>query len=78
MNGIFRSGGWFGYGMGMWAWWILIIAGAVGIVWFVMNSQISALNKPGNNGKSAQDLLKERYAKGEITKKEFDRINKDL
>lgn len=31
-----------------------------------------------SRGKSALDVAKERYARGEITKEEFDRLRRDL
>ena len=65
-----------GYGFGgmgsvfMIFWWILIIAVIVGaMLWVISGWDIQC---------SALDLLKERYAKGEIDKKEFEEKKKDL
>jgi len=54
--------------------WIIIIAGVVLLInWSIKQSQ------PGRNGeKSALDILKERYAKGEIDQKEFEAKKKNL
>ncbi|WP_177419621.1 SHOCT domain-containing protein [endosymbiont of Lamellibrachia barhami] len=68
-----------GFGMGfgggfMWLFWILLI---VAIVWAVKAAGGGSENPPGKQ-KSALDILKERYARGEIDQKEFEQKRKDL
>jgi len=59
--------------------WILIIVGAVlFIVWLVNQTGGVAYSSPAGTGKSAMDILKERYARGEIDKQEFEEKKKDL
>ena len=66
---------WHGYGGGMmWVFWILII---VALVWFVTFATRRGGSPPGNE-KSALEILKERYAKGEIDREEFEQKKKDL
>lgn len=54
-------------------WWALIIAGIVALVKWIMNQ-----GKPPRGGASALDILKERYAKGEISQPEFADRKKDI
>jgi len=72
-NGPWMHGSWlFGGGLMMVA-WIIVIALAVGFV-------VSLMRRSGPNivEKTALDILKERYARGEIEKDEFDRRKRDL
>jgi len=54
--------------------WIVIIV----LAYFLIKSLIEK-NKPNSfEGKSALDIAKERYAKGEITKEELEEIKKNV
>jgi putative membrane protein len=73
-----NHGWWWGWGMGfgwlfMTIFWVLAI---IGIIYLVR--KIAACTKNEEQGETAFDILKKRYAKGEITKEEFDRIKDDL
>ncbi len=68
----------YGWGMGfgwlfMIIFWILVILGVAFIVQLVMRG-----GKGGGQGETPLDIVKKRYAKGEITKEEFERLKDDL
>ena len=58
--------------------WIFLIAVIVGIIflvrWIVQQSKLSESNAYGN----PLDILKSRYARGEIDKEEYERKKKDF
>lgn len=55
--------------------WVLVIAGLVYAVrWLAGQGR----REGGGPGKTPLDILKERYARGEITREEFERMKKDL
>lgn len=64
----------FGGGWMMILWWIIIIAAIVIIVRFAINTT----GRSQKEDKSALDILKERYAKGEIDDEEFKKRKKEL
>ena len=73
--------GWWGggFGIGMILWWIIVIGIIVLAVYGISN--LRERKKFSFNKEHPSDplaILKTRYAKGEITKEEFDRIMQDL
>ena len=55
-------------------WWTLIVAGIVALIkWLTAQSRNSHSHE-----KSPLEILKERYAKGEINKKEFEERKNDI
>lgn len=71
-HNMFGGGMWFG-----WFFWIIIVAL---IVWFIMSMVNHSQKKSGSDSakQSPLDILKNRYAKGEINKEEFQEKKKDL
>jgi putative membrane protein len=67
-----------GWGMGMGGWWIIGLIIVIAVVWMVVKGMNQNNNAGQSPGKSALDILKERYASGEIDKQEFEERKKDL
>ena len=67
---------WWGWGIGMMAmmffFWLLVIAGfIIGLRWLLGRGR-------GERDDTALKILRERYARGEINKEEFETKRKDL
>ncbi|OGV95649.1 hypothetical protein A2W24_07065 [Microgenomates group bacterium RBG_16_45_19] len=69
-------GGWNGFGILGWIpmllFWILLILGVIALIRYLGRSGQQQENK------TPLEILKERYAGGEINKKEFEEMKKDL
>jgi putative membrane protein len=69
-DGYFFHGGGF-----MWVFWILII---VGIFFLVQNMMRGNSEQSSTNKESPLEILKKRYARGEIEEEEYERRRKEL
>lgn len=68
--------GWFG-GIFMIVFWILILVGLVMVIRWLFQSN-SKKGDSDHRGSRAMDILKERYARGEIDKTQFEGMKRDL
>jgi putative membrane protein len=66
------------HGWGMGWWWIIGLVIVIAVIWMVIKSMNRNTGSTQSHGKSALDILKERYASGEIDKEEFEKRKKDL
>jgi putative membrane protein len=72
MYGLYNGhGGYVGGGLMMFIFWVLFI---VFVVWIVREMT----GKSNKTNSKPLDILKERYAKGEITKEQFESMTKDV
>jgi len=58
----------------MWIIWVLVL----GIIAYVAWRAVSTKGFACSQHESAIDILKKRYAKGEITKDDYERLKKEL
>lgn len=80
--------GWWGSGWGAWEWiamslfWLVPLLLAVGLLWLILGGRGrgDGAGAPGDAGddRRALAILKERYARGEISREEFERMKKDI
>jgi putative membrane protein len=69
--------GWFG-GIFMIVFWVAVIVGVVFLIRWLFVSSRTGAQGPGHGGDTALDILRKRYARGEIDKQEFEEKKKDL
>ena len=67
----------FGYGYGGMFMGLLFFILIAALVYFIIQA-LNAKGRPPVPPESPLDILKKRYAKGEITKEEYEKIKKDL
>ena len=63
-----------GHGFWMWGMWIIPLIIILLIIWSVKNNPFGEKS----NSESPLEIIKKRYAKGEITKEQFEEMNKNL
>ncbi len=67
--------GWWFVGGFVWLFWVAIVVGLIFFIKWVGQQNKSRETKPGE---TPLDVLKMRYARGEINKEEFEQKKKDL
>lgn len=76
MQGWDHMMGFGGYG-GIFMWLIIIVVVAV-VLYLVLNRNAAPGGSASGAGERPLDVLKRRYAEGEISKEEFDRMKREI
>lgn len=58
--------------------WVLFLIIAAVIIYFVVQQGKKADGSGASPPETPLDILKKRYARGDITKEEFDRLKQDI
>jgi putative membrane protein len=78
MMGWGMGGGWFGF-IFMILFWVVILAAAVAFIrWLVKSGASPSSNPPEQRQDSALEILRKRYARGEIDSEEFEQRKRAL
>jgi len=64
------------WGIG-WFWWLLVILIFSLFIWIINRALITNKNRPPKN-KSALSILEQRYAQGEISKDDYNKMKQEL
>lgn len=78
MMGYWGYGGpfhWFGFGFGMIAHIVFLVLAIYGFVWIFRNFSRASRHQ---DDVTALEILKRRYAKGEISSEEFQKMKKEI
>jgi putative membrane protein len=82
MMGGYGFGGMLFGGLLMLAFWVLVIAGVIWLVVMLTRGASASASRANigvsPTGQTSLDILKARYAKGEITKEQFEAMRRDL
>ncbi len=71
--------GMFGVGMlAMAVFWVLVIGGGIWLIVALARGSRQTPSLTAASGQSPLDLLNARYARGEITKEQFEQMKRDL
>lgn len=71
----FGEHGW-GMGLGMGWWWIIGLFLLVLVIWLIIRT--ANRNPQSSKSESPLDILKSRYARGEIDKEEYEKKKSEL
>lgn len=77
-GGGYGGPGFSGWGIVMMLFWALVIGGVVWLIASLLNPSRTATTNPGMGGARPLDILKERYARGEITREDYDRMREEM
>lgn len=69
--------GWFGM-IFMFLFWGLVIVGLVFLIKWLIQATGDRRHSDTNTGSNAMEILRERYARGEINRDEFESMKRDL
>lgn len=66
------------WGIGMMVFWVALLVGLGALVVRLLQGGSAAASGPTGSVSRAEDILKERYARGELTREQYEQMRQDL